>query len=185
MNSSGRRRQAVYLSGVFAATLGFAQNAPAANSAAVALNFTGTYLAPTCTVVGAADQTVSLPTVATQSLATAGQTAGATVFSIPIRCEGGVTAARMYFESGSTVDTVTGNLKPQIVAGQNAASNVEVALQDMDGTPIRIGDRTTMRTWTVGATDPTVTSFVASYYATGGSTPGVVQTYVTYVIEVP
>jgi major type 1 subunit fimbrin (pilin) len=186
MNTIAQRFRAASL--MFAFVMGMVSLAPrtqAATSAAVTLNFTGTYLASTCNVVGAEDQTVTLPTIATQSLSTPGQSAGTTVFSIPIQCDSGVTGARIYFEGGSTVNGATGNLIPQPVAGQTSARNVEVALQNLDGTPIKVGDRTTMPTWSIAATGPTTTRFIASYYATGASTPGVVQTYVTYVIEIP
>jgi major type 1 subunit fimbrin (pilin) len=155
----------------------------AATSPTVQINFTGNYVAASCTVAGKADLPVSLPTISTKTLSAAGQTAGSTVFTIPVQCDSGVPYVRVYFESGATTDTATGNLKLQSVTG--SASNVQIQLQNIDGTSIKVGDRATMKILPVTTTDSIPIDFVARYYATGATTAGVVQTYVTYVLEMP
>ncbi|TDV16458.1 fimbrial protein [Paraburkholderia caballeronis] len=179
------RLAALTLAFVTAVALVRGDDARAATSASVTLNFTGTYIGSTCNVIGASDMTVTLPTMSAQSLATAGQTAGSTVFSIPIQCDSETTGVRAYFENGPATDPATGNLNLQAVDGQSSAQNVQVALQNIDGSPIRIGDRSTVKVIPVAATTPTTISFIATYYATGMASPGVVRAFVTYVLELP
>ena len=128
---------------------------------------------------------MTLPTISASSLASAGQTAGSTPFSIPVKCDSGVKYVRAYFESGATTSTATGNLNPQSVSGQAAATNVQIALRNEDGSAITIGDRRTMQLVTVTSTDTMPLNYSAAYYATGAATAGVVQTYVTYTLEMP
>jgi major type 1 subunit fimbrin (pilin) len=154
-------------------------------SPSVTLNFTGIYIADTCTVVSSPDMTVTLPTISTQSLNTAGQTAGAKVFTISMQCASGVTGALVYFESGPTTDPGSGRLLPQATDGTTSASNVEVMLENADGSPIKVGDRNTMKVISVNPSGPTPANFIAKYYATGPTTPGMVSTFVTYVIQMP
>jgi major type 1 subunit fimbrin (pilin) len=162
-------------------------SAHAQTSPTVTLNFTGNYVLATCTVVGSSDITVNLPTISTSSLVTSGNTAGATQFIIPVRCDSGLTTVRAYFQSGATTDSATGNLIPQAVDGQTSARGVQIALKNSDGTAIKVGDRTTMKTVPIppGSTlDTTIPmNFIASYLSTGTATAGVVQTFVTYVLE--
>ncbi|WP_322015171.1 fimbrial protein [Paraburkholderia sp. J12] len=170
----------------FAAAALFAPvGASAQSSPTVTIHFTGTYIADTCTVVSSPDMTVTLPTISTQSLTTAGMTAGATVFTVSMQCDSDVTGALVYFESGSTTDPATGYLVPQAVGGTTSATNVEVMLENGDGSPIKVGDRNTMKVIPVTSTGPTPANFIAKYYATGRTTPGMVNTYVTYVIQMP
>ncbi|WP_242540395.1 fimbrial protein [Trinickia mobilis] len=159
-------------------------SAHAEASPSVELRFKGSYVAATCTVVGSANISVTLPTVNTRSLATSGNTAGATVFTIPVQCDGGLSRVRAYFQSGATTDANTGNLIVQSVAGETSASNVQVALKNMDGTAIKVGDRSTMKTVPITSANTTIPmNFIASYYSTGAATAGAVQTFVTYVLE--
>jgi major type 1 subunit fimbrin (pilin) len=62
---------------------------------------------------------------------------------------------------------------------------VQVSLKNADGSQIKVGDRNTMKTISVSSTDTIPINFIASYRASGATTPGVVQTFVTYVIEMP
>ncbi|TKC89800.1 type 1 fimbrial protein [Trinickia terrae] len=163
----------------------FGSSAQAATSPSVQINFTGNYVAASCTVAGDANQLVTLPTISTQSLNAAGQTAGSTMFTIPVKCDSGVPYVRVYFESGATTAATTGNLNLTSVSGKVSAGGVQVQLQNVDGTLIKVGDRSTMKIVTVNTTDSMPISFIARYYATGASTAGVVQTYVTYVLEMP
>ena len=109
----------------------------AQGSTSVTLNFSGTYTLTTCPVVGSPDMTVTLPTLSTQSLPTAGAVAGAKVFTITMQCPGGVTGARVYFESGPSTDPKTGNLDLQGGSGATSATNVQVRLANADGSPIK------------------------------------------------
>ncbi|AXK63779.1 pilus assembly protein FimA [Burkholderia sp. IDO3] len=157
----------------------------AQSSPSVRLDFTGNYVASTCEIVGSPDMTVTLPTVSTQSLSTSGATAGDTVFTLTVRCEGGIPNARIYFESGTSTDPASGHLNPQPVPGETSATHVQVKLANADGTPIKVGDRNTMQIVPITSMNPTPVNFIASYYATGKTTAGVVSTFVTYVIEMP
>ncbi|MGV2293075.1 fimbrial protein [Trinickia sp. YCB016] len=157
----------------------------AATSPTVQINFTGNYVAASCTMVGDGDQLVNLPTISTRSLNAAGQTAGSTVFQVPVQCDSGVPYVRVYFESGPTTDSTTGNLNLTSVTGGASAGNVQIQLLNIDGTTIKVGDRTTMRILPVTSTAQMPIPFIARYYATGATTAGVVQTYVTYVVEMP
>jgi major type 1 subunit fimbrin (pilin) len=170
--------------GMAACTMLAPVGAIAQTSPSVTLNFTGTYTATTC-AVSSNDLTVTLPILSTRSLSSAGKTAGATVFNISMQCPSGVTGARVYFESGGATDPTTGNLNPQAVGGSASATNVQVMLANADGTPIKAGDRSTMQVIPITSTAPTSANFIASYYATGQATAGVVNTFVTYVVEMP
>ncbi|MFT4066109.1 fimbrial protein [Paraburkholderia sp.] len=169
--------------GLMAGILAVPATTSAQSSPSVRLNFTGTYVGTTCTLIGSPDMTVTLPTVSTQSLSTAG--AGAKDFTIMMKCASGETGARVYFESGPTTDPVTGHLNPQTVSGATSASNVQIKLANADGSPIKVGDRSTMKIIPITSTEPTPATFFASYYPTGKVTAGTVSTFVTYVIEMP
>ncbi|NML34741.1 type 1 fimbrial protein [Paraburkholderia sp. G-4-1-8] len=168
------------LGALLGSTSAYAQSSPS-----VTLNFTGTYVATTCPLVSSPDMTVTLPTISTQSLSTAGAVAGATVFTITMQCASGVTGARVYFESGASTDATTGHLNPQNTGDATSATNVQVMLANADGSPIKVGDRSTMKIIPITSTDPTPANFIASYYATGRATAGSVSTFVTYVVEMP
>lgn len=118
--------------------------AHAATSASVTVNFSGDYIGSTCNVLGSSDMSVTLPMLSTQLLTAAGQTAGETVFTIPIQCDSETTGVRTYFENWAATDPTTGNRNPQDVTGQSTAQNVQVSLRNPDGSPIKIGDRSTV-----------------------------------------
>ncbi|MFM0068981.1 fimbrial protein [Paraburkholderia aspalathi] len=148
----------------------------------VAVKFTGTYMGQSCTIVGAADQSVSLPTISTQSLDSAGRTAGEQAFDIVVQCDPGVREVRAYFES-PLVDSQEGTLRLDGSPGE--AKQVEVQLANSDFTRIRIGERGTVQPVKVAASGPTSMRFYARYYATGHAGAGTVQTYATYVVDMP
>lgn len=118
--------------------------ARAATSASVTVNFSGDYIGSTRNVLGSSDMSVTLPTLSAQLLTAAGQTAGETVFTIPIQCDSETTGVRTYFENWAATDPTTGNLNPQDVTGQSTAQNVQVSLRNPDGSPIKVGDRSTV-----------------------------------------
>ncbi|HEY2021841.1 fimbrial protein [Paraburkholderia sp.] len=171
--------------GLMAGILAVPAQTVAQSSPSVRLDFTGNYVATTCQLSGSPDMTETLPRVSTQSLATPGAVAGEKDFTITMQCPSNVTGARVYFESGPATDPVTGHLNPQTVSGVTSASNVQIRLANSDGTPIRVGDRSTMKIIPITSTDPTPATFFASYYSTGHATAGRVNTFVTYVLEVP
>ena len=184
-NRGNGRRIAGAMRGLIAGTMLVPLAAGAQSSPSVMLNFTGNYVTSTCRVVGAPDMTVTLPTVSTQSLSASGATAGDTVFTIIVQCESEMANARVYFERGTSTDPVSGHLNPQPVSGETSATNVQVRLANADGSPIKVGDRSTMQIVPITSTNPTPINFIASYYATGKTTAGTVNTFVTYVIETP
>ncbi|MCC8402590.1 type 1 fimbrial protein [Paraburkholderia sp. MMS20-SJTN17] len=172
--------------GVTAGALSGSIRVHAQGSPSVKLNFSGTYNATTCSLISSPDMTVTLPTLSTQSLPTAGPVANGTkVFTITMQCASGVTGARVYFESGPSTDPNTGNLTLQNAGGGTSATNVQVMLANADGTRIKVGDRSTMKIIPITSTDPTSVDFIAGYYATGRATAGMVNTFVTYVVEMP
>lgn len=165
-----------------------------ASTPTVTINFTGKYVLYSCGITGGADQTVTLPTVSDKALNTPGNTAGSTPFHITVNCDGedpstpgsGVKGVRAFFESGPTVDSGTGNLINQPAPGGAAAGGVQIQLLNEDNSVIKIGDGATMPFKAVGAAGGDVRlNYVARYYAAGTVTPGTVQTYVTYILEMP
>lgn len=185
MKRMGNSRRIVSaMRGLIASTMLVPFVAGAQSSPSVVLNFIGNYVTPTCQVVGSSDMTVTLPTVSTQALSASGATAGDTVFTITVQCESGIPNAQVYFDGGAT-DPASGHLNPQPVPGETSATNVQVRLANADGSPIRVGDRNTIQIIPITSTNPTPVNFIASYYATGKTTAGMVNTFVTYVIETP
>lgn len=154
----------------------------AATSASVTVNFRGEYRVPTCSVVGDQDQTVVLRTVQARDLVPVGTPKEETRFTITFQCPSGVNNARIFLD-GSSVDTSTGNLVPQ--SGPGMAQNVQIHLQNDDGSAIKVGDATTMKVIPVSSTQPIPVDFYASYYPTGDVAPGDVNAIATYVIDVP
>lgn len=142
----------------------------------VALNFTGKYVAQTCRHAGATRQGVKLPTIPTAALGKAGDTAGATVFTIDLVCEGGQEPLAVSFASYSQID---GRLK-----SSGTAQNVQVQLLKADGTPIVVGNESTLPIFPMSSTGLMSLPLVARYYATGATTAGTVVAGTWYFIEV-
>ena len=102
-------------SGVLATAIAVAAAMPAVSQAADGtITFTGQITSQTCTISGngaGKNLTVTLPTVSTSALATAGTTAGRTPFNIALsNCTPNSGNVSTYFEPGATVDTATGQL---------------------------------------------------------------------------
>jgi len=160
------------------------------------ITFKGKLVSTTCTISvngGSNSATVSLPTVATTALTSAGQIAGGTRFSIVLSaCSKQTGSAVAYFEPGDGVNSADNNLRNTETT--TPAGNVEVQLTNLTGTPIKIGDKASQEAMSTG-TPPTplngativngaaTLSYVASYYATGQSTTGAVTASVTYSID--
>lgn len=152
-----------------------------ANASDGTITINGSITANTCNITGSngGDVTVTLPTIGTTSLATAGSTAGATPFDINLSgCPSGVKASKTYFESGPTVNQSTGNLVNSTATG--SATNVEVQLLNNSYAPINLA--TNSNSQTVNITNGSATMrYYAQYIAVNGAaSSGSVNTNVKY-----
>ena len=158
---------------------------PAAHAIDGTINFRGSVTANTCQISGngasAGDFTVLLPTVSVATLAAAGKTAARTPFFIALNnCNPKTGYVRVMFEAGTSVDTVTGRLKPD--AG--GAANVQVGLANQDFSDVKIGQAiAAQNSAPVALVDGKATlRYFAQYVATGAAGAGPVNTRVTYVL---
>jgi major type 1 subunit fimbrin (pilin) len=158
------------------------QNAKASDGT---ITFNGNITGQTCTISGnggGPNFTVLLPTVSTTSLKAAGLVAGATPFPIALsNCSPASGNVSTYFEAGSTIDLVTGNLLN--VTG--SATNVEVGLLNAkDSSAISLGKAQASQnslSVPISASGTATLNYIAQYVATNGaSTVGTVATTVTY-----
>ncbi|USW93243.1 type 1 fimbrial protein [Pseudomonas proteolytica] len=152
------------------------------------IDFNGELKAETCKVAvngasGANGTTVTLPTISTASLTTAGQVAGQTGFNIELSdCSAAIKTAAAFFESGGSVDPASGNLKN--VSG--SASKVQLQLVDAtNGQAIKAGN--TVQVTSTSRVDVANTSailpYAVQYFAQAAATPGTVVSSVTYSIN--
>ncbi len=170
-------------------TMVFAGAATATQVAAAAdgtITFAGSVTAQTCTIKGngsnSGDFTVTLPTVSTGLLDTAGKTAGLTPFSIALTgCTPGSGKVHAFFLSGPTTDTGTGRL----ILRSGGASNVQIGLKNNDFSDINAGaDDAAQNSKSVAITDgKAVLHYNAQYVATGAATAGVAATSVMYTLS--
>ncbi|AZC23999.1 MULTISPECIES: fimbrial protein [Pseudomonas] len=159
---------------------------PAAFCADGRITFTGNVTAQTCKIngngSGSNDFTVTLPTVSSSALASTGQTAGRTPFSIALSdCTPKSGNVHSYFEPGSTVNTATGNL----VLNSGGASNVEIGVLNNDLTAIKIGAAdASQNSKSVGidGSGSATLPFYAQYVATGTATAGAASSSVMYTL---
>lgn len=156
-----------------------------AHAADGTITFNGAVTAQTCNIDGNAsgshDFTVTLPTVSAASLATAGEAAGRTPFSIALTgCALQTGAVHTYFESGPTTDVATGNL----IVNAGGAGNVEIELLNADGTPIKAGfpDASQNSNPVSLSSDAARLPYYAQYVATGPATAGAANSSVMYTI---
>ncbi|EFE96266.1 MULTISPECIES: fimbrial protein [Serratia] len=161
-------------------------NAQAASTGTITFN--GELTATTCDVIvdgQTADATIVLPTVSVNQLTTAGQTAGQTGFNMSLsNCEGTLKTASAFFESGSSVDLVTGRLKN--VSG--TATNVGLQLRDASSASnavIQAGNsnQTSNTTYVDVASGSANLPYNVEYYADGKTTAGTVVSNVIYSIQ--
>ncbi|WP_314387255.1 fimbrial protein [Pseudomonas brenneri] len=152
------------------------------------IDFNGELKAETCKVAvngasGANGTTVTLPTISTASLTTAGQVAGQTGFNIELSdCSAAIKTAAAFFESGGSVDPASGNLKN--VSG--SATKVQLQLVDAtNGQAIMAGN--TAQVTSTSRVDVANTSailpYAVQYFAQAATTPGTVVSSVTYSIN--
>ncbi|MBN3764310.1 fimbrial protein [Burkholderia sp. Ac-20365] len=176
------------------AAIGFAALlSTAAQAADGTIQITGAIADTTCSINGKAtgspiDVNVTLPTVPTGALATAGATAGTSnagdiKFALS-GCSGSATKVIARFENGPTVDSSSGNLTNQ--ASASPAKNVQVRLLNANTQPINIltNENNTLATNGVAITGGAATlNYFAQYYATGKAEPGNVTTSVQYTMQ--
>jgi len=147
------------------------------------INFTGNIESQTCTVSlngGASTGTVTLPNVATSMLANAGETAGATRFTIDLsNCTTKTGNVYAYFEQGANVN---GNGR---LSNTGTATNVDLQLTDSAGTVLNAGstEQSTSPTTAVLTDGAATLTYAAQYYATAAATAGTVLSSVTYSIS--
>lgn len=150
------------------------------------INITGKVTDKTCTITGnnGKNYDLVLPTVSTQTLATAGNVAGRTPFTLKLSdCSEGKVAT--YFEPGPTVDAETGRLKNQKADG---ADNVQVQLlgSNFGFIPVLAIDKDKAQPnsqWIDVTQDGGANlNYYAEYYATAQSKAGDVATSVQYTI---
>ncbi|KWH29309.1 type 1 fimbrial protein [Burkholderia stagnalis] len=155
--------------------------------------FTGKVLATTCSIgagggaTGNKNMTVKLPSVSAGALASAGNVAGRTPFSIVLSgCTGDSTKVSTVFEPGDTVDAGSGRLN--LVSGGEAdtvAKNVQINLLNDKQQPIAAGyPGAQQNSQVVALTDGAATlNYFAEYYATGKSVAGSANTRVQYSLD--
>lgn len=147
------------------------------------IDFGGEIGGQTCKINnGNPNMSVTLPKVSASSLATAGQTAGNTVFTVKLtECNPATGGARVFFEAGPTVDLATGRLK---LDTSSTAKNVQISVANTNGDEIKIGQPN-------GATNPFISiasgsadlTYLARYYSQGNAQAGTTKTNVMYTIE--
>lgn len=189
-------------SAVLAAAFGLV--ALQASAADGTITFNGEITDTTCTITGGGaatgtgNITVTLPTVSTSALTSAGQTAGDTAFSLVLgggaKCTNGKTAA-LWIETTQTpaLDTTTGALTNQAAGG---AANVEVRMVNpANNQPINLGINAAVaagNTVIAANNQPAATisgntatlKYIGQYLAmTGGAQAGAVSTYLTYSMQ--
>lgn len=189
-------------SAVLAATFGLVALQASASDGTITFN--GEVTDTTCTITGGgaaqgtSNITVTLPTVSTTALATAGQTAGDTAFSLVLgggtNCTNGKTAA-LWIETTQTpaLDTTTGALTNQAAGG---AANVEVRMVNpANNNPINLGINAAVASGdtAIAANNQPAASiqgntatlkYIGQYLAmAGGAQAGAVSTYLTYSMQ--
>ncbi|CAG67096.1 MULTISPECIES: fimbrial protein [Acinetobacter] len=162
-------------------TLGIMQAATAADT----ITFTGTIDSNTCTVnVGnSASPTITLPTVGAGSLTTAGNTAGATPFSINITgCTSTADDVAVRFTAHNPDGTNLG-----VSTGENTATNISVQLlSGSAGSSALVfnnGIATTAKQATASGT--ATYNMTAQYYAKGKVEAGTVTAVADYEVIYP
>jgi major type 1 subunit fimbrin (pilin) len=159
--------------GAAAFTASAATNNPVSNNGTDGtIQINGTVIAQTCKVdgksAGSADaKTVTLPDVLTSQLASPGQTAGDTPFSIAVTgCDAALSSVHTYF-TGTHINTTNGRLDN----ATGTATNVQVQLLNNDNSVISLnGADGSQSSETVNLTSGNATlDYKARYYANGAA----------------
>ncbi len=152
------------------------------------ITFNGEVTATTCEVAfpgtggSATDPVVTLPTVATTSLGTAGNTAGKTPVTVQIGtaakpCAGNSVALEL--NPNRNADQANGRLNNTDATG---ATNVQVALRDANDAEINLSAPWASQRVSL-ATGVAEVEFAGEYYATGAATAGAVSSNVQYTLD--
>jgi major type 1 subunit fimbrin (pilin) len=146
------------------------------------VNFTGEISSQTCTVegnaTGATTKTVTLPRVSASSLATVGQTAGRTAFSLALTgCTG--SSALVRFEPGASIDAATGNMTNQTATG----SNVQIRLLNAAFAPINLQTNDGSLSTAITANAATLKFFAEYVAANAAATAGQVTSAVQFSMD--
>ena len=167
---------------IAAGVIAVSQNALAVDGT---ITFNGSITAQTCTIngngSGSNNFTITLPTVSSSTLASAGQTAGRTPFHIVLtNCTPNTGTVHTFFEAGPTTDSTTGNL----ILGAGGATNVQLGLLNSDATAIKAGFAdASQNSKPVTFTNGSATlSYYVQYVATGAATAGAANSNVLYTI---
>lgn len=179
LNSKQVKFLTAALAAMFTAPAAFAQVAPGTGQ----VTFNGQLVADTCQIrAGDENQTVTLPTLSEQSLATAGATAGSEMFSITVaNCPSTLNNVAAHFET-TNMDPANRNAKN--IATLNPAQFVDVQLLDADGTtPILLGSTGSYVALSgTGAARGATMNYGGQYYATGAAQAGNVTAVVRYTL---
>ncbi|MFQ1048539.1 fimbrial protein [Avibacterium paragallinarum] len=168
----------------FASNMAFAETNSGGAVGTVTIN--GEVVDATCTVEGTsgADVTVTLPKVSKSLLASPGQTAGDTTFTIKLKdCTNASGQVRAYFYNDETNVSLNGRLINKETSGQ--ANNVTIQLANLDGSVIDVTkniDSQNVIPDNFSGGNKVDLSYLARYYAEGQSTAGKVKGVVKYMI---
>jgi major type 1 subunit fimbrin (pilin) len=161
-----------------AAALGMAAVSPvnaAATDGKGTVTFNGKLISETCTLEDdSVDITVTLPTLSTASLATAGAEAGSKKFNINVKdCPTALKKVAAHFEAMGTsgVNSATNNLKNSSTS-TTAAKNVEIRVYDFDEKHLPMGETGVLQDINAGIASMT---YYGGYYATAKTEPGDVE----------
>lgn len=148
------------------------------------VTFNGKLVAETCSIKEESKNlAVTLPTIAIQRLATVGDQAGSTTFTIKVeKCPKDVSKVAAHFEALNTsgFDSTTGNLINSATA--SVAGGVQVRLYNPDGSPIRVGS--TGKPFDIVNNEASL-EYAGGYYAAKQATAGAVTAHVQYVLAYP
>jgi len=165
-----------------AASLGLLALMPAAHAADGQIDFSGSVVSSSCTINGGAPSfTVTLPPVATNTLANAGEVAGRVPVPITLtNCTTG-SKVRAHFESGLTT-----NGSGRLTIDGGGADNVELQLLNDAFQPVKAGaaegTQNTNLVDVSGAGTADLKYYV-EYYSNGAAGAGAVKSRVMYSIS--
>jgi len=144
----------------------------------------GTVTASSCVVTNSAI-TVNLPTVSIQRLATSGQTAGVTRFTIPLNCSGAGSNVYVTLTDAANTANTTSLLT---LSGTSTATKVKLQILNGAGAPVTYGpDSATAGNpgqFKVGPSSTTTQiPLMVEYYSTGAATAGTVKAAATFTMS--
>jgi type 1 fimbria pilin len=144
----------------------------------------GTVTGVTCQVTNPAIA-VTLPSVSVNKLASSGQIAGATRFTIPLNCAQSGANVYVTLTDATNVSNTSALLT---LKGSATAGNVKLQLLRSDGSPVGYGPDSalagTTNQWLVGPSNATSgIPLTVQYYSTGTATAGTVQAAATFTMS--